>query len=428
MPADKVLGLHIIGDTGGSNENAVAFARQLGGKYATVVNSDWKLVQPLLNSGIEVIARVKNKDWNDDDADNHQSGKEWAQYLHNVYPDTRTILTAGNELGDATPERTQAWMVEFIEAAARLGHRTAGYHSHFLSPYRGYWATQTRAFDALRANDGRVCVHKGFAAKWKDVPDLRGQTAIDEDFSRILEILAYDVPVVVTEFTGSKQPDRGWEFLYKDAAGTIRVDWALAEAKLGLKWLADYGVYATYFTWWKWHNGEGFELAGDEDHKKDFRAGLIDINFTTTVKERPMQTYPAPTSGGVRARLTTVPGKLINVRAQPNPNDALTNNSTDLGDLLVGDEVIWYPNDAIGDWVHVEPVVQVQRDVNAKQQPAAKGWVSRQKGAVQFTMLDAPQEPMITIPVATYNKMYTALSLAAEVFEELAPRSSGGNF
>lgn len=321
-----VLGLHIIGDTGNSNENAVAFARQLGGRYCTIVNSDWKLYAPLLDSGIQVIGRWKNDDWNDDDADNHQPGKEWARFLHSVYPDQRIYLTAGNELGTGTPTRTRDWMIAFVEEAARLGHPTAAYHSHFLSPPKGgaYWASQKPALDAIRANKGIVCVHKGFAAKWKDVPELRGQTAIDEDFSRILEIQAYNLPVVITEFTGSLQPDRGWEFLYKNDAQA-----AIAEADLGLKWCAEHGIYATYFTWWKWHNGEGFELTGEAKHRQEFRAGLININRKYPVKEGTMATQ--------RIKVTGFPPNVPyrNIRTVAGQGDA----DSDIGDLRVGDVV-----------------------------------------------------------------------------------------
>lgn len=426
MAFSGVLGLHIIGDTGNSNENAVAAARELGGKYCTIVNADWKLYAPLLDSGIDVIGRWKSPSWDDDDADNHQSGKEWANFLHNVYPDTRIYLTAGNELGDGTPERTQAWMVAFVEEAARLGHRTAGYHSHFLSPYRGYWATQKRALDALRAHDGVACVHKGFAAAFRDMPALRGQRAIDEDFSRILEIQQYGVPVVVTEYTGSFAPDRGWMFLYRDSAGNIRVDEALAEAELGLAWLAAHGCYATYFTWWKWHNGEGFELAGDEQHKRTFRAGLKALNAKYPVKEgAPVTQYPFPITGGERVALAEVPNKVsVNIRAQPNPASASSNSSADAGDAVPGDEYTWYPGAKIGDWVAVEPLNQVTRQPG--QQAAAKGWVSLQGGAVKFVEALLPEAPtMVEVPQALIDRLHQKFAEIEALRKELPPSASG---
>lgn len=336
-----VLGLHIIADTGQSNDPAIAFARQLGGRYAMLVNADWKLYQPLLDSGIEVIGRIKNDDWNDDDADNHQTGKAWARHLHDVYPDTRVYLTAGNELGVETPVRTQNWMVEFVEEAARLGHRTAGYHSHFLSPPRGYWKTQTRATDALRAHQGMVCVHKGFTV----TPfDLRGQKAIDEDFSRILEILEYGVPVVVTEYTGSKKPDEGWQYLYRDANDGLRVDWALVETAFGLAWLAKYGVYATFFTFYPWNNGRGFEIFNNAE----FKTGLIAINKEYPVMSNP--TIPPPSGGGIRGVVTAFPVGVPfrNLRVQPFASAA------DVGDLNVNDEVVAYANPQAPEWRYIE--------------------------------------------------------------------------
>lgn len=89
---------------------------------------------------------------------------------------------------------------------------------------------------------------------------------------------------------------------------------------------------------------------------------------------------PAPTEGGVLSTLTTIPGVYVNVRPQPG-------SATDSGDLLKGDVVKVYP--PVNGWVYVEPVNPVTRPEG--RQPAAKGWVSLQYGAVAFTPVPPPQ-------------------------------------
>lgn len=101
--------------------------------------------------------------------------------------------------------------------------------------------------------------------------------------------------------------------------------------------------------------------------------------------------FPPPTTGGVRARLTKTPQGIINIRPQPNPNSGSTGSGNDIGDLINGDEVTYYPNNMVGEWWYIEPLIQVPR--TGAQQPAVKGWVSRQNGAVAFTEVVPPQPP-----------------------------------
>lgn len=90
------------------------------------------------------------------------------------------------------------------------------------------------------------------------------------------------------------------------------------------------------------------------------------------------QTIPPPTSGGVPATLTAVPSSFVNSRSQPN------GSASDLGDLLIGDQVTYYPNyHPETGWVYQVPTTTVPRP--AGRQPAAAGWVSLQGGAVVFT-------------------------------------------
>lgn len=89
---------------------------------------------------------------------------------------------------------------------------------------------------------------------------------------------------------------------------------------------------------------------------------------------------PAPTTGGVKAKLIRIPADFVNVRHQPNGND--------VGDLLVGDVVTYYPAAKQGDWVYQTPVTSVPRQDG--RQNAAAGWVSLQGGKVEFAAVVEP--------------------------------------
>lgn len=139
------------------------------------------------------------------------------------------------------------------------------------------------------------------------------------------------------------------------------------------------------------------------------------------------QNFPAPTSGGKRAALAAIPKDVINIRPQPNPNSATTASSNvDLGDLLVGDEVMLYDRDEdrVGDWVYVEILNQVTRKPG--QQAAANGWVSRQGGAVQFVPALLPEAPMVEVPQSLINSLHQKFAEIEALRKELPPASGGG--
>lgn len=99
---------------------------------------------------------------------------------------------------------------------------------------------------------------------------------------------------------------------------------------------------------------------------------------------------PDPTSGGVQATLTSVPSTYINIRQQPN-----SNAGSDIGDLLPGDVVNYFPTyqpAGTEGWVFVQPVRQVARATG--QQVAVNGWVSKQNGTVIFTEAGTPVPPV----------------------------------
>lgn len=134
-------------------------------------------------------------------------------------------------------------------------------------------------------------------------------------------------------------------------------------------------------------------------------------------------TIPAPTTGGVRAKLTAVPAGVTyrNIRNQP--------DGTDIGDLLVGDEVIYYPQATSGTWVYVNPINQVPRP--AGRQPAVDGWTSTND--VTFTPVTPSatsgltQEQWDRLDIAN-RAIKLATAQIDTLLEEVKPSSSDGGF
>jgi hypothetical protein len=123
-------------------------------------------------------------------------------------------------------------------------------------------------------------------------------------------------------------------------------------------------------------------------------------------EEHGMATIPKPTSGGVRARLTRLPGAFVNIRAQP--------NGADLGDLHAGDAGTLYPDAPSGGWLYFAADKGVE------------GWVSLQNGAVAFTPVDEGGERGLT--PHQYARLKAISTDLAALVEEVRPLDSGGGF
>lgn len=107
---------------------------------------------------------------------------------------------------------------------------------------------------------------------------------------------------------------------------------------------------------------------------------LLAQPWVETQEDKPV-TVPTPTEGGETRRLTKIPGSFVNVRNNP--------DGMDIGDLLVGDVVTYYPPPAAAPgWSYVVPITSVERP--AGRQKAIAGWVSLQSGNVEFSALPVP--------------------------------------
>lgn len=102
---------------------------------------------------------------------------------------------------------------------------------------------------------------------------------------------------------------------------------------------------------------------------------LINWNENHPIQEQPpMPNVPPPTTGGVNATLTKMPGSYVNFRIQPN------SSAPDVGDAYKGDDGVYYPDAISGGWGYF------------RRSDGTEGWISLQNGAVAFTV-DAPEPP-----------------------------------
>lgn len=121
---------------------------------------------------------------------------------------------------------------------------------------------------------------------------------------------------------------------------------------------------------------------------------------------------PAPTTGGVQAKVTTMPGAYVNIRSQP--------NGTDVGDLPLNAVVIYYPNyHPETGWVYIQSTY-------------GNGWVSYQSGGVVFTPVAIPTGGLTQAQWDRLNSANTSIKTATaeidQLLQEVKPPIGGGGF
>lgn len=133
---------------------------------------------------------------------------------------------------------------------------------------------------------------------------------------------------------------------------------------------------------------------------------------------------PIPDTSEVHARVKTLPGTTVrrNIRTENN------SDSTDIGDLNIGDEVYWHsspPAPANGGWVYVRKVVG-----------NISGWISMVAGVTFETIVDVPgdtaevallklQIATLTTQLATATAANAALQAQVENYRSVLSSAKG---
>lgn len=397
-----------------NRDNELAAMLQIGGRYALVMN-DPELAAMAAGQGVQVIYREsgdapEDEPLRQDPAAFVQKRAEHAQaaaYIHLL-----------NEIDPSADE--QRWSREAFKYAKSIKRRLlVGNYATHRSREQWEFARPLLA-EAAGAGYG-IGIHHyvppgGAAGGLEWITTRTGVGGL----------------WFVTEFAygrytpdGQIDPHRGWRGITNERERRAFIE----------KWSAYYSAKNIALLWycydfWDKPNleiakAEGFGYNDLSDVLNSFR----DFNKVYTVKDvTPMPDIPAPTTGGVKAKLTTIPGDYINVRAQPNPDSATSNASADVGDLLVGDVVTYYPDAKQGEWVYQTPLTPVQRPTG--RQNAAAGWASEQGGKVTFEKVvdpppvepePEPEPQTITLTIDQYNVLVASLSIAQRVLADIAP-------
>lgn len=336
--ANGVVGIDLIGNTGAGRDEATAYAARLGGRFARVSN-DIPQCQLLLPFGITPLYRVKNQDWNDDDAHRHIPNAEvWVDKLHAEAPPGCDLYLI-NEPGDEDPEVLGKWLQRCVK---RLRAINAGLpmnlKRHGVAPNWGYGRPTPQTWDALApyireyvADGHYLAAHEGYDAMFdtftKAYPHVIGRMLKPKQ--------AFGGTWIITEFASSLDAYHGWECWQSDTATADKWEEAF-------KWYAANGFYVIPFTYHRWQ--ECFRYS----HNDVIKNRLIKVNKEFPVMSNP--TTPAPTENGIRGVIVRFPPGVPyrNLRTQPNASAA------DVGDLLVNEEIVAYTAAMQGDWCYVE--------------------------------------------------------------------------
>lgn len=362
MTQTGAIGAHIIASSPGySRDAAVASVREIKGAYATVVN-DPLLCMMLLDIGVTPIHRINRNGLLDDNQQQYGTTRLYIQTAHTEVPDKRALLNWNNEPAH-DPHRLLKEGLIAVDEAVKLGRTLVMLGYSYGNPEPEVHAILDPLYRRMAETGMIYACHEGTDKAHptlKDCyPDLIG---------RFLPVQKkYGFKVLVTEFAASLDALHGWQ------TWQTWQEYAKACEDTVREVYAPNGVYMTPFSLFPW------QIGFDYHNSPELKQAWAGINVRYPVKEQPVTNpilIPPPTTGGVLASLTKLPGLFVNVRAQPNPASATSNPSADVGDLALNDVVKWFPDAKQGEWVYIVPV-------NAPK--ANAGWVSLQYGAVAFT-------------------------------------------
>jgi hypothetical protein len=377
--------------SGYSEDNFLQHELDMGASLALVRNSP-KLVALNADARVNILSIYRA-------AGDGNFSTPAAQFVNERYSAApqAAYLHLTNEAG--LPPTIGAWTLECADAAERLGRKVVAFNAATNTDL-ALWKAQESAIRALVRRGHKIGLHLYLDG----LHDAGGYAPLDW-----LHSIGADCFITEYGYIRSiKNDGEGYRGVLDDAQ---YADWLEAHAAK----LAFYGWPAFLFSIDQWPNNDqgrakGF---GTEDRPNVLKhCKVINGKYPLGGTVTQPTTIPAPATGGVDGKLSKLPGDFVNLRDQPYAS------GRDVGDLHLGDVVVYYPDAPADGWLYVRPFTGMP------------GWVSLQAGAVAFTKLSLPlpdpaPEPMISIPLSTYNAMYAAAKL---LVEGAKPPSSGGGF
>ena len=313
---DGFLGGNFIGDAGISYENAAAWARDVGGRFAVAINGGSKLTAQLQGAGATVLHRIKAPSHNDDSVLQY-SARAFVELLHRDAPPGAVLYVANENMPSTALDR---WLISAIEVAEEPGINR--------KLCIGNWTTHTKYIDLLLVKRAiqRAIAGGHYNGAHVYFPHGGISASLNHDMNGWLK-LAKEVggPWIITELAFAAADSAGNIDPHAGHIGRIGEAGYVALLDAAARFYAAQGAYATVFSYGRWHN---FEVENSDTLKQ----GFTTINRTVTVVE--MQKFVnVEELGALEAGyVESVTAGFANVRSEPRV--AL---STDIGDAFPGD-------------------------------------------------------------------------------------------
>jgi hypothetical protein len=362
---DGCLGAHIVANSPGySRDIALSCAWGMGGKYAVVVN-DPLLAQMMLSVGIIPLYRVKNADWDDDNAHQHFDARVYIRKLHAEAP-LGAVLYPINEPGTQDLARLNQWTLDAVDEANKLGRKVCMYNWSYRNPRPEHWDTLATSARVVAAGGHFFGAHEGYDLEF---PSL--SLAFPECIGRFLPAKRrFGGNWIVTEFAASKTAHDGW------STWLTWQQWAQLVRDAVRDVYAPNGVHVTPFTAFEWMRGFDYVNA------PELRTAFNEINVRLPVVITPSLPFPAPDTLGTPqpGYVLSTSANLANVRRDPT-----TRVANVIGALYKNDVVSYRPQTYANEgyhWTHIEA-------------PFA-GWVSN-VASIAAGAPPTPDTPIISI-------------------------------
>lgn len=407
MPLTGAIGIHVEANSSGySRDIAVANARQIGGKYATVVN-DPLLCLMLLDVGVTPIHRINRGGLLDDNQQQYGNTREYIRTAHTEVPDKRALLNWNNEPAHDTQRLLREGLVA-IDEAVKLGRTLVMLGWSYGNPEPADHDILDPLYRRMAETGMIYACHEGTDEQHPTLancyPSLIG---------RFLPIQRkYGLQVIVTEFAASKDAWNGWQ--------TWNSNYAAVCEDTVREVYAPNGVYMTPFTAFPWKTG--FDYVNSPELKAAWKA----TNERYPVKEQPpvtQPTVPPPEVGGIKGVIAAYPPGIVyrNIRSQP------VTSATDVGDLRADEVIVAYVDALDNGWCYIERLSD-----------GVKGWVLWTGVKFAPELLPPEPPPNVTLTPAQVAQLRAhakdidaanaGIMAILDAAEGVKPPVSGGTF
>lgn len=387
-----------------NRENTIAAARRMGGGFVVVMN-DLEAVTAALLNGITPAYRIKDGQFNDDDADKNipdpigyadEINRRLDVAEQHLPADLKkwAVMHGGNELGTGTATRTDSWLSRFVSRCTQHGRKAVVANW----AYKNIPPALPLTVAALRKNGGWMGFHEGTYRGKPLAPDAYADGAIGGFIPWMLANPG--VPVWITEFAGSYGPHEGWKTLYGG-------NWRLWRDQIAWAWrnvYRRYNVVGSLFTINKWTVGRDFEYID----VPEFMDAIAQLNQEFVYMTQPaIQPTPDPETLGepVEMIVSDTVDLSANVRTGTNTSAAIITS------VIEGDRVLARPQQTASingyRWWNIRNKNgQPLRD--AAGMPYTDGWIAH---VATLTVPVVVEPPTVYIPVPHVSQLGTSATL-----------------